>query len=111
MSWPRRLPPSCPRKVASAGRWRRPKRLDKLTRQFERLERDQTILIETMALFVRYYLSVTTPIPEAHQDAARAKGAVASSSSSSNSAGTCNAAAAWCGTFARKFSRAQRSVR
>lgn len=50
------------------------KRLDQLTRQFERLERDQTILIETLALFVRYYLSVTTPIPEEHQDAARAQG-------------------------------------
>jgi len=56
------------REVATA------KRLDKLTRQFERLERDQTILIETMALFVRYYLSVTTPIAEDQQDAARAQG-------------------------------------
>jgi hypothetical protein len=50
------------------------KRLDKLTRQFERLERDQTVLIESMALFIRYYLSVTTPIAEEHQDAARAVG-------------------------------------
>jgi hypothetical protein len=56
------------REVATA------KRLDKLTRQFERLERDQTILIETLALFIRYYLSVTTPISEEHQDAARAQG-------------------------------------
>jgi hypothetical protein len=50
------------------------KRLDKLTRQFERLERDQTILIETIALFIRYYLSVTMPISEDHQEAARAQG-------------------------------------
>lgn len=50
------------------------KRLDKLTRQFDRLERDQTILIETVALFVRYTLSVNAPIPAAHQDAARAQG-------------------------------------
>lgn len=50
------------------------KRLDKLTRQFDRLERDQTILIETLALFVRYTLSVNAPIPAAHQDAARAQG-------------------------------------
>ena len=56
------------REVATA------KRLDKLTRQFERLERDQTILIETIALYLRYYLSVTVPVPEAHQDAARAQG-------------------------------------
>ncbi len=50
------------------------KRLDKLTRQFDRLERDQTILIETVALFVRYTLTVNAPIPAAHQDAARAQG-------------------------------------
>ena len=50
------------------------KRLDALARQFERLERDQNILIETLALYVRYYLTVSTPVPEAHQDAARAQG-------------------------------------
>ena len=50
------------------------KRLDRLTRQFERLERDQGILIETLALYVRYFLTVSTPIPEAHQEAARAQG-------------------------------------
>lgn len=50
------------------------KRLDRLTRQFERLERDQGILIETLALYVRYFLTVSTPIPEAHQEAARSQG-------------------------------------
>jgi hypothetical protein len=50
------------------------KRLDRLSSQFERLERDQTILIETLALFIRYELSVSTAIPESHQDAARAQG-------------------------------------
>lgn len=50
------------------------KRLDKLTRQFDRLERDQTILIETVALFVRYSLTVNAPIPAVHQEAARAQG-------------------------------------
>src|SRR5690348_8579881 len=50
------------------------RRLDQLTRQFDKLERDQNILIETVALFVRYYLSVSLPIPEAHQEAARAQG-------------------------------------
>lgn len=50
------------------------KRLDRLSRQFERLERDQNIMIETMALYVRYYLTVSTPVPEAHQDAARSQG-------------------------------------
>lgn len=50
------------------------KRLDRLSRQFEKLERDQNIEIETLALFVRYFLTVSTPVPEAHQDAARAQG-------------------------------------
>lgn len=50
------------------------RRLDKLHSQGERLARDQTILIETVALFIRLYLSVSTPIPEAHQEAARAQG-------------------------------------
>lgn len=50
------------------------KRLDHLSRQLERLERDQTILVETLALFVRYFLTVSTPVPEAHQEAARAQG-------------------------------------
>ena len=42
--------------------------------QFERLERYQTILIESLALFVRYTFSVATTVPEAHQEAARAQG-------------------------------------
>jgi hypothetical protein len=50
------------------------KRLDRLSRQLERLERDQTIEIETLALFVRYFLTVSTPVPEAHQEAAKAQG-------------------------------------
>lgn len=52
------------------------KRLDRLSRQLERLERDQAILIETLALYVRYFLTVSTPLPEAHQEAARAQGRV-----------------------------------
>jgi len=50
------------------------KRLDRLNDHFDRLERDQTILIETLALFIRYELSISTAVPEAHQDAARAQG-------------------------------------
>ena len=50
------------------------KRLDRLSRQFEKLERDQNILIETVALYVRYYLTVSTPLPESHQEAARSQG-------------------------------------
>lgn len=50
------------------------RRLDRLTRQFERLERDQNILIETVALYVRYFLSISAPVPEEQQEAARALG-------------------------------------
>jgi hypothetical protein len=50
------------------------RRLDRLSRQLERLERDQMILTETLALHVRHYLSVTAPLPEAHVEAARALG-------------------------------------
>lgn len=50
------------------------KRLDRLSRQFDRLERDQNVLIETLALYVRYYLTVSIPVPEGQQDAVRAQG-------------------------------------
>lgn len=50
------------------------KRLDRLSRQFDRLERDQNVLVETVALFVRYFLTVSIPVPEGQQDAARAQG-------------------------------------
>jgi hypothetical protein len=62
-------PDAADRREAAIG-----KRLDRLSHQFERLERDQTILIETLALFIRYELSVSTSIPEDHQDAVRAQG-------------------------------------
>jgi hypothetical protein len=52
------------------------KRLDRLSNQFSKLERDQNILIETVALYVRYFLTVSTPVPEAHQEAARAQGRI-----------------------------------
>ena len=51
-------------------------RLDHLTRQLECLERDQTILIEMLALFIRDYLSGTAADPEPQQEAARALGRV-----------------------------------
>lgn len=49
-------------------------RLDSLSRQFGRLERDQNILVETLALYVRYFLTVSIPVPEGQLDAARAQG-------------------------------------
>jgi len=50
------------------------KRIEKLTLQFDRLERDQAILIETLALFIRHYFIAALAIPEAHQEAAKAQG-------------------------------------
>ncbi|HEY6927716.1 MAG TPA: CopG family transcriptional regulator [Steroidobacteraceae bacterium] len=50
------------------------RRLDALSRQMDRLERDQTVLLETMALWVRHQLAVSSPLPEGLQDAARAQG-------------------------------------
>ena len=50
------------------------RRLESLTNQFDRLSRDQTVSIETIALYIRYQLSITAPLPEAHQEAARAQG-------------------------------------
>lgn len=45
----------------------------RLVRQLERLERGQTLVIETLALFIRDYLACTTPIFEADDPAARAQ--------------------------------------
>lgn len=50
------------------------KRLDRLSRQFDRLERDQGVLIETVALYLRHYLTVALPVPEHQQEALRAQG-------------------------------------
>lgn len=50
------------------------RRLDQHTRSMERLERHLGISIETLALFVRYWLTTSPAIPEAAQAAAQAKG-------------------------------------
>ena len=50
------------------------KRLEKIGNTLERLERDQSILIETLALFIRHHFAIAPAIPEAQQDAARAQG-------------------------------------
>jgi Ribbon-helix-helix domain len=51
------------------------RRLDRISRQIERVERDLTIAIEAQALFVRFWLSVTAPVPTSQQAAAKAQGA------------------------------------
>jgi hypothetical protein len=50
------------------------RRLDRLSRQGERVERDLWIAAETLALFIRFWLTVTPPLPESAQAAAQAKG-------------------------------------
>ena len=62
-------PDAADQREAAIGR-----RLDRLSRQFDKLERDQNILIETIALHVRHFLTVSTPVSEGQQDAARAQG-------------------------------------
>src|SRR5271163_995102 len=50
------------------------RRLDRMTRQMERLERHVTISNEAMAVFVRFWLTSTPPLPDAALPAAQAKG-------------------------------------
>ena len=50
------------------------RRLDRLSRQIARLERDQRITTETLALFVRFWLTITPSIPAEEQASAQAKG-------------------------------------
>jgi hypothetical protein len=50
------------------------RRLDLLTRQVQRLERTNRVTMETLALFVRFFLTVTPPLPPDVQASARAKG-------------------------------------
>jgi|HubBroStandDraft_2_1064218.scaffolds.fasta_scaffold24118_2 predicted transcriptional regulator len=50
------------------------RRLDRMTRQIERLERHAVISNEALALFVRFWLTSTPPLPDTAQAAAQAKG-------------------------------------
>jgi predicted transcriptional regulator len=51
------------------------KRLDRIVRVLERLERNDGITLETIALFIRFWLTSTPALPEQSSAAARAKGA------------------------------------
>lgn len=50
------------------------RRLDRMTRAIERLERHSTITNETLALFIRFWLTHTPPLPDTAQTAAQVKG-------------------------------------
>lgn len=51
------------------------RRLDRMTRQMEVLKKNQIIAAEAFALFVRYFLTVIPPVPDADKEAAQAQGA------------------------------------
>ena len=50
------------------------RRLDRMSRQIERLERHVTISNEAIAVFVRFWLTSTPPLPDTAQSAAQTKG-------------------------------------
>ncbi len=50
------------------------RRLDRFGRQIERLERHAAITNETLALYVRFWLTHTPPLPDTAEAAAQAKG-------------------------------------
>ncbi|WP_182959581.1 CopG family transcriptional regulator [Gluconacetobacter tumulisoli] len=50
------------------------RRLDRMTRQLERMERRVTISNESLAVFVRFWLTSTPPLPDAALAAAQSKG-------------------------------------
>src|ERR1700744_3238091 len=50
------------------------RRLDRMSRQIERLERHVTITNEALAVFVRFWLTSTPPLPDSALAAAQAKG-------------------------------------
>jgi hypothetical protein len=49
------------------------RRLDRTNRQLERIERNMTISAEAFALYVRFWLAVTPPLPDGAHAATQAK--------------------------------------
>lgn len=49
------------------------KRLDRIDRRLDRQERDVGIAVETLAVFIRFWLATTPALPEPMAQAARAK--------------------------------------
>lgn len=52
------------------------RRLDRMTRQSSAMKREQIVFAEAFTLFVRYFLTVIPPVPEADKKSAQAQGAV-----------------------------------
>lgn len=51
------------------------RRMDKISRQIDGLDEDVAIIGETLSLFIRFWLTITPPLPDSSQASARAKGA------------------------------------
>eukprot|EP00873_Tetraselmis_striata_P031449 jgi/Tetstr1/451713/TSEL_038749.t1 len=51
------------------------KRLDRLDRRMDRLERDVGIAVESLAVFIRFWVNTTPALPEPAAKAAKAKSA------------------------------------
>jgi predicted transcriptional regulator len=49
------------------------KRLDQIDRRMARIERDLNIAVETLAIFIRFWLTTNPPLPESTQSVARAQ--------------------------------------
>ncbi len=49
------------------------RRFDRLSRQIGKLDRDLSVVTETLALFIQYELAITPPVPVTDQAAAKAQ--------------------------------------
>lgn len=50
------------------------RRMDRISRQIDGMDEDLAIVGETLSLFIRFWLTVTPPLPDSAQASARAKG-------------------------------------
>ena len=50
------------------------RRLNEISRTLATLARDQLVATETLALFLRYFLTATPPVPDSEQESARLTG-------------------------------------
>lgn len=49
------------------------RRIDRLSRQMTKIERDLSVVTETLALFIQYELAIAPPVPVSDQPAAKAQ--------------------------------------
>jgi DNA-binding transcriptional MocR family regulator len=68
------------------------RRLDRLSRQMQRLERDVGLTAESLALFIRFWLTITPPLPNDAQAAAQARAGIVLKDLSKHSGAVCKGA-------------------